>query len=153
VWSSAPVPADPEPSRLPNLDVATIAETALGPTCRKGVKIRLPLTPSAVPVAARSVSGSDLWTRGQFWWHSPTIAGGRQGPPRPVVLAEHSGTIGAEASVADPKAREGSPSVGSNLTATAIYQVKHWSSHLPVTGCLCGWLHLSVYGGGLADVP
>ena len=51
------------------------------------------------------------------------------------------------------KAREGSPSVGSNPTATAIYQVKRWSSCLPVTGVGAGWLHLSVHGGGLADVP
>ncbi|MDT7594696.1 MAG: hypothetical protein QOJ06_242, partial [Pseudonocardiales bacterium] len=51
------------------------------------------------------------------------------------------------------KAREGSPSVGSNPTATAIYQVKRWSSHFTDDQCLCGWLHLSVHGGGLADVP
>jgi hypothetical protein len=51
------------------------------------------------------------------------------------------------------KPREGSPSVGSNPTATAIHQAKRWSSHFAGDRCLCGWLHLSVPGGGHADVP
>jgi len=40
--------------------------------------------------------------------------------------------------------------VGLNPTATAIYHVKR--SVIPFTGDrrLCGWLHLSVHGGGLA---
>ena len=79
---------------------------------------------------------------GQLWWHSRTIAGDRGGSLCPVDLPEHPGRSVLKCRSQTSKAREGSPSVGSNPTATAIYQVNAGHLILPMisvcaAGCIC----------------
>jgi hypothetical protein len=65
---------------------------------------------SATTVAAtpEDQESSAQGRRGQFWWRSLTIVGGRRGPLRSVDLLEHPGRSVLECRAQTSKARQGS---------------------------------------------